>query len=122
MEQSIDTTEMYIRIKALSKEKYGSVSKMLQSCGLAKNTVDNIKNGSMPSSDKLDLIASALEVSLDYILKGENTKKEQPPFSDLRKQLEDICDSMSEEEQMELLKLGKMIRDAHALREKSSPE
>lgn len=67
-----ETHELYIRIKMASDLKYGSVNKMLQSCNLSKSTVSNIKSGSMPSSDKLNAIADALDVTADWLLTGEN--------------------------------------------------
>jgi transcriptional regulator with XRE-family HTH domain len=72
MKEKRDTSGLYDRIVMLSKIKYGSVNKMLKACDLSKSTVDNIKNGSMPSSDKLSTIAGALDVSTDYLISGNN--------------------------------------------------
>ena len=41
---------------------------MLQDCNLAKNTVSNMRTGSMPSADKLIIIADYLEVSAEYLM------------------------------------------------------
>lgn len=72
MNEKRDTSGLYNRIVMLSKVKYGSVNKMLKACNLPKSTVDNIKNGSMPSSDKLSAIANSFGVSTDYLLSGDN--------------------------------------------------
>ena len=107
---------------SLCKSKGSSANGVCKELGFSNAAATKWKKGAEPSGKTLKRIADYFGVSTDYLLTGEESKKEQPPVSVLRKQLYEICESLSEEEQMELLKLGKMIRDAHALREKSSPE
>jgi transcriptional regulator with XRE-family HTH domain len=72
------------------------VSTFLTSIGLAKNTISNMKSGSMPSADKLCLIADELDVSVDYLLGIEKTPLEpialKAPKSDWIRILERLSD------------------------------
>ncbi|MDE5557789.1 MAG: helix-turn-helix domain-containing protein [Ruminococcus sp.] len=45
-----------------------TISKMLTDIGLAKNTLQNMDNGSMIKADSLGKIADYLNVSVDYLL------------------------------------------------------
>lgn len=45
-----------------------TANKVLTEAGLGKNTIDNMKKGSMPSVDKVLTIAEYLGVSVDFLL------------------------------------------------------
>ena len=55
-----------------------SNSAFLKNAGLPGTTIANMKSGSMPSADKLGVIAEALGVSVDYILGVKNEKPLEP--------------------------------------------
>ena len=46
--------------------------KLFSLCGLNKNIVNNLKNGSVPSVDKIAVIADYFNVSVDYLLGRTN--------------------------------------------------
>lgn len=56
------------KIKAIAKLKGVTVKETLLSADLPNSTVSNMLKGSMPSSDKLSRLATALGVSTDYLL------------------------------------------------------
>ena len=56
------------QIETLCNQKNLTIKAMLSGCGLKKNVVDNIKNGSMPSIDKICAIAEYFNVSIDYLV------------------------------------------------------
>lgn len=60
--------EIALLIISLAKRKKLTVKQLLLDCELGKNTVDYMKNGSMPSADKLAVIAKYLDVSMEYLI------------------------------------------------------
>lgn len=60
--------QIYERIKQLLCKKGISDRQMMADAGVKRGVLDNMKNGSMPSADKLSLIADYLQVSIDYLL------------------------------------------------------
>jgi transcriptional regulator with XRE-family HTH domain len=50
-----------------------SVSKMLASCGLDKNTMHNLRSGMMPSIEKIALIADFFEIPISALLGDERS-------------------------------------------------
>lgn len=63
-------------IGSLSKQQGVSINKLLEDIKLSKKVVDNMNTGSMPAADKLLKIAEYLNVTVEYLLKGdENTGK-----------------------------------------------
>jgi len=56
------------RIKLLCDENNISINKLLQECNLSKSVIDNMKKGSIPTTDKISKIADYFEVSTDYLL------------------------------------------------------
>lgn len=55
-----------------------SNSAFLKNAGLPGTTIANMKSGSMPSADKLGVIAETLGVSVDYLLGVKNEKPLEP--------------------------------------------
>lgn len=146
MNEKLDTSGLYDRIVMLSKISYGSVNKMLKSCNLPKSTVDNIKNGSKPSIDRIKTIANALAVSTDYLLTGENPdggipikvdsesiniqsivdnaikkyeseKEKLPQAPELLEQLTAVCADMSEDNQLKLIEIAKILKSQQVRKE-----
>ena len=56
------------RIKVVVKSKKIGTLEMLEACGLSKNALTTMVNGSMPKANSLGRIAKALNVSVDYLL------------------------------------------------------
>ena len=56
------------KIEDLCVSKGVKVKHMLIECGVNKNTVDNMKNGSEPSVGKIAKIADYFDCSVDYLL------------------------------------------------------
>ena len=56
-----------IIISLLKTEKI-STNRMLSEIGLHSNMINDMKKGSMPSADKLGLIAEYFNISVDYLL------------------------------------------------------
>lgn len=55
-----------------------SNSAFLKNAGLPGTTIANMKSGSMPSADKLGVIAETLGVSVDHLLGVKNEKPLEP--------------------------------------------
>ena len=63
-----NSQEIAILIKAELKNKNITTAKMLSDVGLDKSVLVSMKNGSMPSADKLAKIALYLNVSMEYLM------------------------------------------------------
>lgn len=71
----IEPYQIYKIVEKECKKKKISQQKLLSDVGLAKSTLDNMKKGSMPSVDKVSMIAEYLGVSIDYLLGTEKDLK-----------------------------------------------
>lgn len=69
----LSAEQIYQSIENIVKAKGTNDTKMLANAGLKKNVMTNIKNGSMPSIDKIAAIADVLDVSIDDLI-GRNKK------------------------------------------------
>lgn len=63
-----NSTEIAKRIKTRAKQQGQSIGEMLSSCGLGKNTVANISNGTDVLTLNFARIADYLDCSVDYLL------------------------------------------------------
>ena len=59
-----------------SDKKGITIKQLLIDCKIKGPLVNNMKAGSMPSADKLLRIANYLDVSLDYLVTGEDAQEE----------------------------------------------
>lgn len=73
---NIELETIASRIESICKLQGITVAKMLEECGLKKNVIANIKNGSEPSLLKIYKIARRLDVSVDYIITGKDKENE----------------------------------------------
>lgn len=64
----LDTKKIADRIESLCKRDGIAVSKMLSDLEFGKNTVDNLRTGSMPSIAKVLSMAEYFNVSLHYMI------------------------------------------------------
>lgn len=56
------------RIKIYAKQNKIQIKKMLEECGLSKNSLSSMLSGSTPKSENLAKIADYLDCSVDYLL------------------------------------------------------
>ena len=65
-------------IKEEARNRGISINLLLGDCGLKRSTIENMKDGSMPSADKLYKIADYFGLTVDYLLTGKQQKNNQP--------------------------------------------
>lgn len=71
---------MYERIlNEMQNAGIKSIRELERRANLSNGSIKNVRNGSMPSSDKLARIADVLGVSVNYLLTG---KPDDDPFDD----------------------------------------
>ena len=71
---------MYERIiEEIQHKGIKSIRELERLAGLSNGTIKSIRNGTMPSSDRLSRIADVLGVSVNYLLTG---KPDDDPFDD----------------------------------------
>lgn len=63
-----DSKTIAEKIKAIAKQKNISLMKMYEDCGVSKNALTSMNNGSMPSVITIAKFAEYLDVSSDYLL------------------------------------------------------
>lgn len=63
------------RVKEICKERRIPISKLERECGFSNGYIRSLKEGKFPS-DRLQVIASFLGVSVSYILNGEQDDSE----------------------------------------------
>jgi transcriptional regulator with XRE-family HTH domain len=69
------TSFLVEQIEILCAVKGTSINAMLNSCGVGRNFMDNLKKGSIPAVDKLIKIADYFGVTVDYLLGKEDIEK-----------------------------------------------
>ena len=79
-----------------------SNSAFLKNAGLPGTTIANMKSGSMPSADKLGVIAETLGVSVDYLL---GVQKKSATDDEVRNALIDKVIHMSDSQAKNFLAL-----------------
>jgi len=94
----------------LCEEKGLSVSKAAENCGISRSTASKWKQkGLVPSMDTLKKISDYFDVSVDYLLYGEEKNKadlEKPAVEDLHEYIKSI------KERQEVRKLILHTKDA----------
>ena len=73
MKKDFDAELLINKIEILCKQAGITKTKLFVDCGLNKNIITNIKNGSIPSVDKIAIIADYFHVSVDYLLGREES-------------------------------------------------
>jgi len=68
MKIEFDSEVLINRINVLCEYSGITKAKLFEECGLNKNIVNNLKRGSIPSVDKIAIIADYFNVSVDYLL------------------------------------------------------
>ena len=95
-EQIAQNVEGILHTKNVSNRKF------LEEAGLKHTMIDTMKRGSMPSADKMVLLADALGVSLDYLL---GIQKKNAPDDTVRSALIDKVIRMSDSQAKSFLAL-----------------
>jgi transcriptional regulator with XRE-family HTH domain len=106
---------MVDRIKALCRAQNTSVTKLELSLGFGNGTIGKWRNSkNAPSADKLQKVADALGVDLEYLLTGDNEKKpslpEEKELSAVQLEAIAMLESMSDEELARFIAVAKLIK------------
>lgn len=67
----MDSVEL---VKKICKERNIAISRLERDCGFSNGYIRRLKEGKFPS-DRLQIIANYLDVSIDYLLTGDVQKK-----------------------------------------------
>ncbi len=73
MKTDFDVNCLVSRIELLCVQNGITKSKLFADCGMSRNTINNLKGGSIPSVDKIASIADYFNVSVDYLLGREES-------------------------------------------------
>ena len=76
MTNKFNTSLLVNKIESLCHEAGITKTKMLVDCGLSKSIMNNLKSGSIPSVDKIAIIADYFHVSVDYLLGREESPQQ----------------------------------------------
>jgi len=90
-----DMFVFYNQLKQACKKKGTSITAVLKKIGIGTANGTYWKNGSVPSSDIVVQLAEFLDVSTDYLLKGEDTSFKAPSISKDKQELLSIYDKLS---------------------------
>ena len=99
------------RIKEICAQKGTSMYKLEKQLNLGNGTFGKWgKNGRQPTYDKAVAVASALGVSADYLLTGEQKEKPAPKWDGL-KEIDAIFEQLTPSRQAKLLELARLYLD-----------
>lgn len=100
------------RVKKLRNQKGLTQSELANLLGYkSKSSVAHIENGRDIPRSMVVKLADVLDSTPAFLMGWTDTPipEEKPPSSDVREQLETICDTMPEDMQKELLKYAKYL-------------
>ena len=104
------TVQIYDNIETMRIVRGVSQRQLLAECGLSKSFMDNLKKGSMPSADKLGVIAENLGVSVDYLLGVEKETPLEPiALKASKKEWIYILERMSDENLIKLRDYARLL-------------
>ena len=92
----MDTVEL---VKRLCKERGIPISRLERDCGFANGYIRKLKEGKLPS-DRLAKVANYLNISVDYLLTGEE-KDPRPYFLD--DEAREIAEELSKNPNLHIL-------------------
>lgn len=87
------------RIKALCKERRTPISRLERDLGFGNGYIGQLRKGTVPG-DRLFAIAEYLNVSTEFLLSGEETKKEPATLASDKLPVEFYSLSESEQKQV----------------------
>lgn len=94
----LDAKQIAQKIERILNSRQVSTRQFLADTGLAKNTISNMKGGSMPSADKLATIAVALHIPLADLMEIEDA-----PDKSARSVIVDMVNGLSDSQADRLL-------------------
>lgn len=86
-----------------------SNSAFLKNIGLSGTTIANMKSGSMPSADKIGIIAEALDVSVDYLLGIQ--KSPLPELTENEQTILKVFKELTDTQQGEIIGRAKVMAE-----------
>lgn len=100
---------MHERIRQRRKELNMNQTELADKAGIKQATISAIELGKVdPTTSSIKMIATALDVSLDYLIQGTANKPPEIEFSKQQQELLEIMQHMTEPEQEQLLGAVKM--------------
>lgn len=99
--------QIYQNIETMLLIRGLSIRKLEQESGLARGTLNNIKKGSMPSIDKIALIADYFGCSIDYLVGRE---KNIAPVNTDKSDLSESLNELSKDEIIKLIEFAKFLK------------
>ena len=110
------------RVKAICKERKIPISKLESSLDFSNGYIGQLRKGVFPA-DRLAKIASYLDVTTDYLLTGEETKKaptqegeREITFDDFTFAMQNESKDLTEADKQILLSVAKQLNDARKKR------
>lgn len=110
------------RVKAICKERKIPISKLESSLNFSNGYIGQLRKGVFPA-DRLAKIASYLDVTTDYLLTGEETKKaptqegeREITFDDFTFAMQNESKDLTEADKQILLSMAKQLNDARKKR------
>mgnify|MGYP005764272711 CR=1 FL=1 len=91
---------LYENVKEAARLKGYSINRLEKELGFARSYISKFKNIT-PSADKIQKIADFLEVSVEYLMTGEQPKSQQltsKDMKDITKDVESIMQKLSDKE------------------------
>lgn len=91
---------LYENVKEAAKSKGYSINRLEKELGFARSYIAKFKNIT-PSADKIQKIADFLEVSVEYLMTGEQPKSQELTHKDMKditKDVESIMQKLSDKE------------------------
>ena len=101
------SVQIYQNIETMRILRGISQRQMLVDCGLSRGVMENMKKGSMPSVDKIALLADYFGCSIDQIV-GRETKIAPIPAD--RSELAENMKDLSKDELVKLIEFAKFLR------------
>ena len=101
-------------IASLAKAQGVSVNGMLLECGAGISLVSNLRQGKIPSSYRLKLVADYFNVSIDYLLSGQDSSPSDDAPDDIifvvPTKLKNLLSDLTPEELDEVTEFAKFIK------------
>ncbi len=109
-EKLLERLEAYNRFLSAMNKKNVTPYNVSKNTGIATSTLSDWKNGkSMPKPDKIKKIANYLDVTMEYLLTGEEKEIPDPLLTDDFINLIDLYNSSNKDGQERIMEYAKMI-------------
>ena len=96
------------RIKSICKERKIAISKLEKECGFSNGYIGQLRKGTIPD-DRLRIVAEYLELSVEYLMTGEEKEIPNPQLADDFTLLIELYDSSNVDGQKRIMEYAKMI-------------